>query len=85
MQVLAPMYGRARPAVENQYSIQHADAFSNPAVKRSGGFLTWVLCQYRDGGKVIHLVNDAESNVFNGSGYITDLLQENIQNPSKMN
>ncbi len=23
-------------------------------------------CQYRNGDKVIHLVNDAESNVFNG-------------------
>ena len=32
-------------------------------------------CQYRQGDKVIHLVNDAESNVFNGDlGYITDLL-----------
>ena len=32
-------------------------------------------CQYRNGDKVIHLVNDAESNVFNGDiGYITDLL-----------
>ena len=30
---------------------------------------------YRNGDKVIHLVNDAESNVFNGDiGYITDLL-----------
>jgi helicase, putative len=32
-------------------------------------------CQYRQGDRVIHLVNDAESNVFNGDlGYISDLL-----------
>ena len=32
-------------------------------------------CQYRQGDRVIHLVNDTESNVFNGDlGYITDLL-----------
>ena len=31
--------------------------------------------QYRSGDKVIHLVNDAEVNVFNGDlGYITDLI-----------
>ena len=31
-------------------------------------------CQYRQGDRVIHLVNDAESNVFNGDlGYISDL------------
>ena len=32
-------------------------------------------CFYRKGDKVIHLVNDAEVNVFNGDlGYITDLI-----------
>ena len=32
-------------------------------------------CHYRTGDKVIHLVNDAEVNVFNGDlGYITDLI-----------
>ena len=44
----------------------------NPAVKDQVVFDT-PDCQYRDGDKVIHLVNDAESNVFNGDiGYITD-------------
>ena len=32
-------------------------------------------CHYRKGDKIIHLVNDAEINVFNGDlGYITDLI-----------
>lgn len=32
-------------------------------------------CHHRTGDKVIHLVNDAEVNVFNGDlGYITDLI-----------
>ena len=40
--------------------------------------------QYRSGDKVIHLVNDAEVNVFNGDlGYITDLIPVNIPNPNK--
>ena len=71
VQVLAPMY-------RGQAGIDHINQFMqnliNPAEKEQLVFEA-TDCQYRQGDKVIHLVNDAESNVFNGDlGYITDLL-----------
>lgn len=71
VQVLAPMY-------RGQAGIDHINQLMqnliNPAEKEQLVFEA-TDCQYRQGDKVIHLVNDAESNVFNGDlGYITDLL-----------
>ena len=71
VQVLAPMY-------RGQSGIDHINQLMqnliNPAEKEQLVFEA-TDCQYRQGDKVIHLVNDAESNVFNGDlGYITDLL-----------
>ena len=71
VQVLAPMY-------RGQAGIDHINKLMqdliNPAEKEQLVFEA-TDCQYRQGDKVIHLVNDAESNVFNGDlGYITDLL-----------
>ena len=71
VQVLAPMY-------RGQAGIDHINQLMqnliNPAETEQLVFEA-TDCQYRQGDKVIHLVNDAESNVFNGDlGYITDLL-----------
>ena len=71
VQVLAPMY-------RGQAGIDHINQLMqnliNPAETEQIIFEA-TDCQYRQGDKVIHLVNDAESNVFNGDlGYITDLL-----------
>lgn len=71
VQVLAPMY-------RGQAGIDHINQLMqnliNPA-KTEQIIFEATDCQYRQGDKVIHLVNDAESNVFNGDlGYITDLL-----------
>ena len=71
VQVLAPMY-------RGQAGIDHINQLMqnliNPDEKEQLVFEA-TDCQYRQGDKVIHLVNDAESNVFNGDlGYITDLL-----------
>lgn len=71
VQVLAPMY-------RGQAGIDHINQLMqnliNPAEKEQIIFEA-TDCQYRQGDKVIHLVNDAENNVFNGDlGYITDLL-----------
>lgn len=71
VQVLAPMY-------RGQAGIDHINKLMqdliNPAEKEQLVFEA-TDGQYRQGDKVIHLVNDAESNVFNGDlGYITDLL-----------
>ena len=70
-QVLAPMY-------RGQAGIDHINKLMqdliNPAEKEQLVFEA-TDGQYRQGDRVIHLVNDAESNVFNGDlGYITDLL-----------
>jgi len=71
IQVLAPMY-KGQAGIDNINTLMQD--LLNPAVKDQVVFDT-PDCQYRDGDKVIHLVNDAESNVFNGDiGYITDLL-----------
>ena len=71
VQVLAPMY--RGPAGIDQINQLMQDLI-NPSEKDQLVFEA-PDCQYRQGEKVIHLVNDAESNVFNGDlGYITDLL-----------
>jgi len=71
VQVLAPMY-------RGQAGIDHINQLMqdliNPVVKKQLIFEA-TDGQYRQGDRVIHLINDAESNVFNGDlGYITDLL-----------
>lgn len=71
VQVLAPMY-------RGQAGIDHINKLMqdliNPAEKEQLVFEA-TDGQYRQGDRVIHLLNDAESNVFNGDlGYITDLL-----------
>ena len=82
IQVLAPMY-KGQAGIDNINTLMQD--LLNPAVKDQVVFET-PDCQYRDGDKVIHLVNDAKVMSFNGDiGYITDLLPENIQNRSKMN
>lgn len=71
VQVLAPMY---RGPAGIDHINQLMQDLINPAENDQ---LTFEApdCQYRQGDKVIHLVNDAENNVFNGDlGYITDLL-----------
>ncbi len=71
VQILAPMY--RGPAGIDQLNTM-TQALLNPPVE---GHLDFVANEvhYREGDRVIHLVNDAESNVFNGDlGYITDLL-----------
>lgn len=71
IQVLAPMYrGTAGIDAINQLMQE----LLNPLQK---GQISFEASQfhYRTGDKVIHLVNDAEANVFNGDlGYITDLI-----------
>ena len=71
VQVLAPMY-RGPAGIDQINNLMQN--LINPVEKDE---LTFEApdCQYRQGDRVIHLVNDAESNVFNGDlGYITDLL-----------
>lgn len=77
VQVLAPMY-------RGQAGIDHINKLMqdliNPAEKEQLVFEA-TDGQYRQGDRVIHLVNDAESNVFNGDlGYITDLLPAKYTN-----
>ena len=71
VQVLAPMY-RGQAGIDQINNLMQN--LINPVEKDQ---LTFEApdCQYRQGDRVIHLVNDAENNVFNGDlGYITDLL-----------
>ena len=71
VQVLAPMY---RGPAGIDHINQLMQDLINPAENDQFIFEA-PDCQYRQGDKVIHLVNDAENNVFNGDlGYITDLL-----------
>ena len=71
IQVLAPMY---RGPAGIDHINQLMQDLINPAENDQLIFEA-PDCQYRQGDKVIHLVNDAENNVFNGDlGYITDLL-----------
>ena len=71
IQVLAPMY---RGAAGIDAINQLMQELLNPLQK---GQISFEASQfhYRTGDKIIHLVNDAEVNVFNGDlGYITDLI-----------
>ena len=71
VQVLAPMY-RGQSGIDNINQLMQN--LINPAVKDQLSF-DFNEGTYREGDKVIHLVNDAESNVFNGDlGYITELV-----------
>ena len=71
IQVLAPMYRRAAGIDAINQLMQE---LLNPLQKGQISFEASQF-QYRSGDKVIHLVNDAEVNVFNGDlGYITDLI-----------
>lgn len=71
VQVLAPMY-RGPAGIDHINKLMQD--LINPAENNQLIFEA-PDCQYRQGDKVIHLVNDAENNVFNGDlGYITDLL-----------
>ena len=71
VQVLAPMY---RGPAGIDHINQLMQDLINPAENDQLIFEA-PDCQYRQGDKVIHLVNDAENNVFNGDlGYIKDLL-----------
>ena len=71
IQVLAPMY---RGAAGIDAINQLMQELLNPLKKGQISFEASQF-QYRSGDKVIHLVNDAEVNVFNGDlGYITDLI-----------
>ncbi|WP_394405014.1 SF1B family DNA helicase RecD2 [Streptococcus sp. 20-1249] len=71
VQILAPMYRGA--AGIDQLNLM-AQALLNPLAENALEF-AYNDQTFRQGDRVIHLVNDAESNVFNGDlGYITDLL-----------
>ena len=71
IQVLAPMY---RGAAGIDTINQLMQELLNPLQKGQISFEASKF-QYRSEDKVIHLVNDAEVNVFNGDlGYITDLI-----------
>ena len=71
VQVLAPMY-RGTSGIDAINQLMQE--LLNPLQKGQISFEASQF-QYRSGDKVIHLVNDAEVNVFNGDlGYITDLI-----------
>ena len=71
VQVLAPMY-RGTSGIDTINQLMQE--LLNPLQKGQISFEASQF-QYRSGDKVIHLVNDAEVNVFNGDlGYITDLI-----------
>ncbi|KXT75688.1 SF1B family DNA helicase RecD2 [Streptococcus sp. DD12] len=70
IQILAPMYrGPAGIDALNQ----HMQALLNPKDKQDE--FAYKDCIYRTGDRVIHLINDAENDVFNGDlGRIIDLI-----------
>ncbi len=70
IQILAPMYrGPAGIDALNR----HMQALLNPKDNRDE--FAYKDCVYRSGDKVIHLINDAENDVFNGDiGRIIDLI-----------
>ncbi|GGE36215.1 SF1B family DNA helicase RecD2 [Streptococcus himalayensis] len=71
VQVLAPMY-RGQAGIDQINQLMQN--LLNPVEKDELIFEN-LEQSYRMGDRVIHLVNDAESNVFNGDlGYITDLI-----------
>lgn len=70
IQVLAPMY-------KGEAGIHNLNTLLQELLNPLEGGLAFTFNQqvFREGDKVLHLVNDAEHNVFNGDiGYITDLL-----------
>ncbi|MGT2756005.1 SF1B family DNA helicase RecD2 [Streptococcus ovuberis] len=71
IQILAPMYkGTAGIDQLNLLMQEQLNPLANEQLSFAFNDLS-----FRQGDKVIHLVNDAEANVFNGDlGYITDLL-----------
>ncbi|MEQ9809710.1 SF1B family DNA helicase RecD2 [Streptococcus jiangjianxini] len=70
IQILAPMY-KGDAGINNLNNL--VQNLLNPL--DDGLAFTFNDQQFRQNDKVLHLVNDAESNVFNGDiGYITDLL-----------
>ncbi len=80
IQVLAPMY---RGAAGIDAINQLMQELLNPLQKGQISFEASQF-QYRSGDKVIHLVNDAEVNVFNGDlGYITDLIPARLPSPGR--
>ncbi|MEY8435622.1 ATP-dependent RecD-like DNA helicase [Streptococcus hyointestinalis] len=69
VQVLAPMY-RGQAGINNLNTL--LQELLNPEKDLS---FTFNDMSFRKGDKVLHLINDAEHNVFNGDiGYITDLI-----------
>ncbi|HEM2781391.1 TPA: ATP-dependent RecD-like DNA helicase [Streptococcus suis] len=71
VQILAPMY-RGAAGIDQLNTM--TQALLNPLEEGELEFLHNEQA-FRQGDRVIHLVNDAEANVFNGDlGYITDLL-----------
>nr|WP_027975338.1 ATP-dependent RecD-like DNA helicase [Streptococcus devriesei] len=70
VQILAPMY-------RGQAGINNLNTLMQDLLNPLAGQLEFQFneLRFRKGDKVLHLVNDAEINVFNGDiGYITDLL-----------
>ena len=76
MQVLAPVY-KGENGIDNlNYILQN---IYNPS-KRGKNELTFMDVIYREGDKVLQLVNDIDNNVFNGDiGYITDINKKGIE------
>lgn len=71
IQILAPMY-RGQAGITNLNTLMQE--LLNPLKEGSNQFLFNDL-KFRKGDKVLHLINDAELNVFNGDiGIITDLI-----------
>ena len=70
IQILAPMY-RGQAGINNLNTVMQN--LLNPL--RDNNQFLFNDISFRKGDKVLHLVNDAELNVFNGDiGYITDLI-----------
>lgn len=70
VQILAPMY-RGQAGIDNLNSLMQE--LINPLQNQLE--FQFSDTRYRQGDKVLHLVNEAELNVFNGDiGYITDLI-----------
>lgn len=70
IQILAPMYRGAA-------GINHLNTIIQDLLNPLGDQLSFAFgdMNFRKGDKVLHLINDAELNVFNGDiGYITDLI-----------
>ena len=75
MQILAPMY-KGENGIDN-LNILLQNIYNPP--KRSKGEIGYGDVTYREGDKVIQLVNDLDNNVFNGDiGYIESILGNNI-------